>query len=69
MLIALYPSKKDLKAAVGEDLKFQETSFHGPEFKSDGTFPVSNRPSITGIKGREFFAEVTMKGGKIAKVS
>lgn len=69
MLIALYPSKKDLKAAVGSTLNYEETSMFGAEFKADGTFCVSNRPSITGIKGREFFAEVTMAGGKIAKVS
>ena len=69
MMIALYASKKDLKAAIGEDLKYRETSFHGPEYKADGKFTVSNRPSISGIKGREFFAEVTMVSGKIAKVS
>lgn len=69
MIIALYASKKDLKAQVGNNLQFQETSFHGPEYKSNGTFCVSNRPSITGIKGREFFAEVTMKNDIIAKVS
>lgn len=69
MLIARYASKKDLKAAVGQSLKYEETSLFGKEYKADGTFCVSNRPSLTGIKGREFFAEVTMAGGKIAKVS
>jgi hypothetical protein len=69
MIIALYPSKKDLKAAIGKILNYQETSMFGNEFKTDGTFCVSNRPSITGIKGREFFAEVTMANGKIAKVN
>lgn len=68
MMLALYPSKKDLKAAVGQALKYRETSMHGDEYKADGTFCVANRPSITGM-GREFFAEVTMVGGKIAKVS
>lgn len=69
MMIALYASKKDLKAEVGQPLKYRETSLHGKEYKADGSFAVSNRPSITGIKGREFFAEVTMKNGLIAKVS
>jgi hypothetical protein len=68
MIIALYSSKKDLKAAIGQSLDYQETSLHGKEFLANGTFAVSNRPSITGIKGREFFAEVTMASGKIAKV-
>ena len=68
MLLALYASKKDLKNSIGESLKYRETSFFGNEYKSDGTFCVANRPSITGM-GREFFAEVTMKDGLIAKVS
>ncbi|MFA7523702.1 MAG: hypothetical protein WCY71_12325 [Halothiobacillaceae bacterium] len=68
MLIALYTSKKELKDNVGQFLKYEETSMFGAEFKTDGTFCVSNRPTITGIKGREFFAEVTMKNGRIASV-
>jgi hypothetical protein len=68
MMLALYASKKDLKAAVGKTLNYRETSLHGLEYKANGTFAVSNRPSITGIKGREFFAEVTMANGVIAKV-
>lgn len=68
MLIALYPSKKELKENIGKKLKYRETSFFGPEYKDNGRFVVCNRPSITGIKGREFFAEVTMKDGLIEKV-
>lgn len=68
MLIANYASKKDLKAAIGQSLKYQETSLFGPEYKANGEFCVSNRPHITGHK-REFFATVTMADGKIAKVS
>jgi hypothetical protein len=68
MMIALYPSKKDLKANIGQPLKYRETSMFGPEYKANGSFSVCNRPSITGIKGREFFATVTMANGRIAKV-
>lgn len=68
MLIALYVSKKQMKEYVGQKLKYRETSAFGPEYKENGTFCVSNRPSITGVKGREFFAEVTMKNGLIEKV-
>lgn len=68
MMIALYPSKKVLKENIGKRLKYRETSFFGPEYKSNGSFSVCNRPSITGIKGREFFARVTMKDDLIAKV-
>ena len=67
-MIALYPSKKVLKEAVGQRLKYQETSMFGDEYKPDGVLTVANRPHITGM-GREFFAQVTMKDGIIQKVS
>lgn len=69
MLIVHYTSKKELKAAIGQPLKYTETSMFGPEYKANGRFTGSNRPGITGIKGREFFAEVTMANGLIAKVT
>lgn len=74
MMILNYASKKALKECVGQSLKYTETSMFGPEYKSNGKFCGCNRPSITGIKNekgqlaREFFAEVTMIDGKIAKV-
>lgn len=68
MLVTAYKSKKELKAAIGKPLAYRETSLFGPEYKAEGSFVVANRPHLTGI-GREFFAKVTMAGGKIAKVS
>lgn len=68
MMLALYPSKKDLKASIGQPLKYEETSLFGAEYKPNGTFCVANRPHLTGL-GREFFAEVTMENGLIKKVS
>lgn len=68
MMIAFYPSKKALKENIGSALSYEETSMFGPEYKSNGTFCVSNRPSITGIKGREFFARVTMENDVISNV-
>lgn len=69
ILVTGYNSKKELKAAIGQPLKFMETSAFGLEYKSDGSFSVAHRPAL-GINpnGREFFARVTMRGGKIAKV-
>lgn len=67
MMLALYPSKKDLKATIGEKLKYKETSMFGPEYQSTGKFCVANRPSITGF-GREFFAEVEMENDLIKSV-
>lgn len=67
MMIVHYASKKDLKAAVGQQLKYSETSMFGPEYKDNGSFCVARRPHLQG-GGKEFFAEVTMKDGLIAKV-
>lgn len=66
-LIVKYPSKKVLKENVGKPLRFIETSLFGPEYSPNGTLTVANRPHITGL-GREFFANVTMANGLIAKV-
>lgn len=69
MLIFKYTSKKELAENIGKPLKYQETSLFGDEYRRDGMLTGSNRPSITGIKGREFFANVVMANGLIAKVS
>jgi len=60
-----YKTKKDLKASVGKPLGFNETSMFGPEYKADGKFAVVGPSAYE----RKWFAEVTMKEGKIAKVS
>ena len=67
MLVFNYPSKKVLKENIGTPLNYIETSMFGAEYLSNGALVGANRPHITGI-GREFFAEVTMQDGKIAKV-
>jgi hypothetical protein len=67
-MVVRYNSKKDLKDAVGQRLKYIETSQFGPEYKSNGTLTVAGRPHITGMK-REFFAEVTMKDDIIQRVT
>lgn len=69
MLILLYKSKKELKGEIGKPLKYRETSIFGPEYMENGSFIGSNRPLLTGIQGREFYAKVQMKDGKIEKVS
>ena len=64
MLAALYKTKKDLKASVGQPLKFQETSMFGVEFGPDKRFPVVGPSPYD----RKWYAEVTMENGKIKKV-
>ena len=68
MMLFNYVSKKELKETIGSNLDYTETSIFGEEYKSNGKFVGSNRPHITGIKGREFFAEVTMRDDKIVMV-
>ena len=62
MLLVHYKTKKELKASKGKQLLYTETSLFGPEYKSTGTFPVTN------IK-RNYFASVTTKNDIIVKVS
>ena len=67
MIIFNYASKKELKEHIGKPLRYIETSMFGPEYRDDGMLTGANRPHITG-KGREFFANVTMRDGLIAGV-
>ena len=64
MMGANYKTKKDLKAAIGQRLKYTETSMFGAEYKENGSFCVVG-PSPT---VRKWYAEVTMKDGLIFKV-
>lgn len=69
ILVTAYASKKELKASIGKKLSYKETSMHGFEYKSTGTFAVAHRPALGYHKaGREFFAQVTMKDDLIVKV-
>ncbi len=65
MMAASYKTKKLLKENIGQELRYQETSLFGPEFKSDGTFCVVGPSPYQ----RKWFAQVTMKDGLIAKVT
>ena len=67
MIVLDYPSKKDLKANIGQSLRYIETSMFGPEYRDNGVITGANRPHITG-KGCEFFARVHMVDGKIVRV-
>lgn len=67
MMIVHYDSKKMLKEAIGQPLRYTETSMFGPEYVADGTITVARRPHLQG-GGREFFARVTMIDGLISEV-
>ena len=65
MLVACYKTKKDLKAATGQSLRYEETSLFGAEYRPDGNFCVVG----PGAHQRKWYACVTMVEGKISKVS
>ena len=67
MIILLYPTKKNLRESIGQELKYQETSIFGAEYRPTGSICGCNRPHITGYS-REFFANVDMLDGKIVGV-
>ena len=69
MMLFNYKSKKEMQENIGNNLDYTETSMFGEEYRSNGVFCGSNRPHITGIKGREFFAEVVMRDDKNVRVS
>ena len=58
-------AKKSLKESIGEGLKYVETSLFGREYDPNGSFCVVGPCAHT---NRKWYAEVTMKDGKIAKV-
>jgi len=66
-LLALYPSKKNMKEHIGQRLNYEETSWFGDEYKSNGVLTVCNRPHMTGL-GREWFGQVTLENDIIVKV-
>lgn len=61
MLQLCYETKKELKANIGNELDYVETSMFKEEYKSNGI--------ITGCNSRRnWFANVTIKDNKIARV-
>jgi hypothetical protein len=65
MMAASYKTKKDLKASVGQKLKYVETSLFGSEYEPTGTFCVVGPSPYE----RKWYAQVTMEDGLIKKVS
>lgn len=64
MMSAHYPTKKVLKASIGQSLRYEETSWFGSEYGPNETFVVVG-PSST---QRKWYAEITMRDGLISKV-
>tara|TARA_R110000744_G_scaffold204772_1_gene323578 strand:- start:216 stop:416 length:201 start_codon:yes stop_codon:yes gene_type:complete len=60
-----YKTKKELKESIGAIPRFIETSIFGDEYKGDGVYTVVGpNPRI-----RNWFAEIKIVNGRIAKVS
>ena len=63
-MVAHYKTKKQLKASVGKPLNCSETSWHGNEYKSNGSVSVVGPSAYE----RKWFANVTLKDDLIVKV-
>ena len=61
-----YKTKKELKAAVGNPLKYVETSMFGYEYKPNGRNVMVGPCAYT---NRKWYAEVECENGLIKKVS
>ena len=67
-MLVHYPSKKALKEAIGQSLRYTETSMYGAEYTPRGWLTVAGRPHLDRTIKREYFARVLMIDDKIAKV-
>lgn len=65
LAVSGYKTKKDLKACVGQSLRYVETSLFGSEYTADGNVTVVGPSAYD----RRWYATVSMRDGKIAKVS
>lgn len=66
MMGAPYKTKAELKKAVGQPLRYIETSLFGPEYKTDGQFAIVGPDPYT---SRKWYATVTMENGLIKRVT
>ncbi len=66
MMGALYKTKKLLKAAVGEKLRYEETSMFGAEYSPDMSGVAMVGPSPL---QRKWYAQVWLTDGIITKVT
>lgn len=64
MLSANYKTKSELKQNIGKSLRYEETSFFGPEYKSNGKFAVVGPSPLN----RKWYAQVTMENNLIKRV-
>ena len=64
MIVLPYKTKSALKAATGKELRYEETSFFGPEFKPDGW----NTGVGPGAYQRKWYANVQCANGVIVGV-
>lgn len=65
MSITGFKAKKDLKAAIGKEPHFVEMSMFGYEYKGDGEYTIVGPSPYD----RKWYATVTVRDGKIVKVT
>ena len=60
-----YKTKKELKTAIGQRLKYYETSLFGMEYRPNGTVMIVGPDAY---RSRKWYAKVTLKDGIIVNV-
>ncbi|MCD6262313.1 MAG: hypothetical protein J7J52_04755 [Deltaproteobacteria bacterium] len=60
-----YRTKKELKAAIGQRLKYYETSLFGSEYRPNGTVLMVGPDAY---HNRKWYAKVTLRDDVIVKV-
>ena len=60
-----YKQKSDLKNAIGQHLKYEETSLFGREYRPNGTVTIVGPDAY---RSRKWYAKVTLKDGIIVNV-
>jgi hypothetical protein len=65
MMGADYKTKAELKRAIGQPLRYIETSMFGEEYQDTGTLYVVGPDPY---RKRSWYARVTMAEGRIVKV-
>lgn len=66
-VIVAYPDKETLKQNVGQPLLTIRTD-NSPPIKETGRMVVSNKPSVSKIGKKQFYAVVFVRDGKIESV-
>ena len=64
MLVSIYKTKKELKASIGKEFIYNETSAFGPEWRANEVMSCVGPDAYN----RKFYSRVTVDDNNIIKV-